>query len=405
MTQKLICLIAAVCILFSSACAKTALEEEIRGVWFSYLEYSSLLQGKDLTAYTAQVKEICKNISQAGFNTVFYQARAFSDAFYPSKLFHWSKYVSGTAGIGPSYDPFAIFIEQAHRQGLKVHAWVNPYRIGDNTNITPDSQAAQWYSSGTGKVLEADGKLYYNPADPEVRAYILDGISEILEQYNVDGIQYDDYFYPTTDPAFDSAFYNGTPDGLAAWRRENVNILIKETYQRVKETDSDLLFGVSPSADIEKNMQSLYADVKTWGKEAGYVDYLAPQIYFGYQNSSMPYKTVLAQWDALCKVPTLLIGLAGYKVGTQDQWAGDGKTEWQQSHDLLSRQYQDAQLCQQFGGVVVFSYTSLFAPDDSVKKAADTECQALSAVFGSQPKQEISIWDSFLWFLQALLPF
>ncbi len=405
MKRKLLCIMAAVCMLFSSACAQTAPEEELRGVWFSYLEYSSLLQGKDQDAYTAQVEEICKNIRQAGYNAVFYQVRAFSDAFYPSKLFNWSKYVSGAAGAGPTYDPFAIFIEQAHQVGLKVHAWVNPFRIGDNTNITPESQAAQWQNSGNGKVLEADGKLYYNPADPEVRTYILDGISEILDHYDIDGVQYDDYFYPTTAPDFDSISYSGTPDGLAAWRRENINALIRETYQTVKEYGSHLLFGVSPSADIEKDMQSLYADVETWGKEAGYVDYLAPQIYYGYQNSTLPYKTILAQWDDLCRVPTLVVGLAGYKVGAEDQWAGNGKAEWQQTHDILARQYQDAQCCQHFGGIAVFSYTSLFHPDAAVKDTANAECQALSAAFGSPQKQEPSLWDSFLWFLQALLPF
>lgn len=403
--QTGLCIILAALLLFSSACAAPDAHDELRGIWFSYLEYSALLQNKEEAAFTAQVDSICQNLKEAGFNALFYQVRAFSDAFYPSNLFDWSKYVSGTAGSGPDYDPLKIFIDRAHHHGLQIHAWFNPYRIGDASNVTAGSRAVQWKNDGSGRVLEWDGKWYYNPADAAVQAYILDGVAEVLDNYDIDGVQFDDYFYPTDNPAFDSISYTGAPEELDDWRRSNVTDFIQKTYDLVKTKKQNILFGISPSADISKNYNQLYADVELWGSTDNYVDYLAPQIYYGYQNSALPYATVLAQWQALCKTPKLLIGLAGYKVGAEDQWAGDGKAEWQQHTDMLASQYHDAQKCANFGGIVVFSYSSLFAPDNTVQETAHAERQALTAAFGSQPQQEISLFQSFLWLLQSLFPF
>lgn len=404
--KKITCMLLTLLLLFSTACAAPAPEQKLRGVWFSYAEYGAFFKNLDKAAFTAQADTICKNVKDAGFNAIFYHVRAFSDAFYPSDLFGWSKYVSGTAGIGPDYDPLAIFIDCAHRQGVQVHAWFNPYRIGSDANVTPDSRAMQWKKDNSGRVLEWNGSLYYNPANTDVQAYILAGVSEVLAKYDVDGVQYDDYFYPTDDPAFDGAWYSGEPEARADWRRENVNILIENTYRIVKKENPALLFGVSPCADISKNYNQLYADVELWGKTPGYVDYLAPQIYYGYQNSTMPYTEVLAQWQTLCKQPDLMIGLAAYKVGKEDQWAGSGKAEWLEHTDILARQYADAQKAGKYDGVILFSYSSLFAPDENAANIANAERQALSAAFGAvQKSSDPSLLQSFLWLLQSLFPF
>lgn len=404
--KKILCALLAALLLVSAACAAPAPEQELRGVWFSCYEYGTFFQNLDKAAFTAQADTICKNVKGAGFNAIFYHVRAFSDAFYPSDLFGWSKYVTGAAGVGPDYDPLAIFIDSAHRQGLQVHAWFNPYRIGNESNVTQDCRAMQWRNDNSGRVLEWNGALYYNPANADVQAYILEGVAEVLERYDVDGVQYDDYFYPTSDPAFDSAYYTGAPERLNECRRENVSNLIKSTYQLVKEKNQALLFGVSPNADIPKNYNQLYADVETWGGTSEYVDYLAPQIYYGYENSALPYSEVLAQWQSICKLPDLVVGLAAYKTGNEDQWAGDGKAEWLEHSDILSRQYQDAQKAEKFGGIIAFSYSSLFAPDEAVSATANAERQALSAAFGA-PQKETSptLLQSFLWLLQSLFPF
>ena len=404
--QCFLCILLAALLLASSACAASIPEQEIRGIWFSYLEYSAFFQNKTKSEFTAQADTICNNLKDAGFNTIFYQVRAFSDAFYPSKLFGWSKYVSGTAGAGPDYDPLKIFIDRAHHYDLQVHAWFNPYRIGDISNVTDGSRAMQWKNDGSARVLEWNGLWYYNPADTDVQSYILNGVAEVLDHYDIDGVQYDDYFYPTDDPAFDSVSYTGPSERLADWRRGNVNNLIQKTYDLVKSKKQDIPFGISPSADITKNNTQLYADVELWGSTPGYADYLAPQIYFGYQNSSLPYADVLEQWQALCKAPKLMVGLAAYKVGKEDQWAGGGKTEWIENSDILARQYRDAQSSNNFCGVILFSYSSLFAPEETISATANAERQALSAAFDApQQPSNPTLVQSFLWLLQSLFPF
>lgn len=381
-------------------------ETEMRGVWFSYEDYAKQLGSLAEDEFMAKADQICKNISSSGFNTIIFHVRAFSDAFYNSSYFTYSKHVYGEAGVAPDYDPLAIMCQIAHENGLELHAWINPYRIGTPSNVTESSVAYAWKMQyGDERVCEVDGKWYYNPASEEVRQYIVEGVREIVQNYPVDGIHFDDYFYPTADERFDKGSYNasGTTLTLNEWRIENVNLLIKKTYDSIKEISPNVVFGISPNADIEKNYSSYYADVRKWGSEAGYVDYLTPQIYFGYENSTMPFDRVLEKWESLCTTPELYAGLAIYKAGNEDKWAGEGKNEWIENNNICARQIEDIRSSGKAKGFMLFTYSPIYGEDTT--ENARAELSAIEAITKADTPNVIekgSVLEAFINMLKAL---
>ncbi len=363
---------------------------ETKAVWISFLEYQSVLQGKSKSQFTNSIKTMFSNIAKDGFNTVFVHVRSHSDAMYKSSIYPWSVYCTGTEGVDPGFDPLAIMVKEAHAQGLRIEAWVNPYRIkgSDNTSkIAKNSPAYGWLNTNRVIVLKGKG-IYYNPADEEVIELIVDGVEEIVRNYDVDGIHFDDYFYPTTDASFDKAHYDaykasGGNKSLAAWRRQNVNTLIKRVYSSIKAIDSTCRFGVSPAGNMDQNYNTLYCDVETWVTNKGYVDYICPQIYFGFNNKTRPYLSVLDEFSRMITRNDieLIVGLAAYKIGTEDTYAGDnGKTEWQNYSDILSRQVIAARGEKNYGGFALYRYDSVYNPASSVKNPVKTELNNLKNI-------------------------
>lgn len=402
--KRLIVLIIAIFILLTAT--SSAEKSEMRGVWFSYQDYKSNLYALSEADYKSKADEICSNIAEDGFNTIIFHVRPFSDAFYNSSLFPYSRFVCGEAGVSTGYDPLKIMCEVAHSRGLAIHAWINPYRIGDISNVTPTSTPVVWREQyGNERVCDYNGALYYNPASAEARAYIIEGVLEIVSNYDVDGIHFDDYFYPTADENFDKASYlaSGSTYSISQWRLENVNALIRGTYKAIKDTNSDVLFGISPSADIEKNYSSLFADVKRWCTEEGYADYVAPQIYFGFLNSALPFKETADKWLDLCIHPDLYIGLAPYKSGFDDKWAGNGKTEWRDSSDILSRQIKYLNGKSNCQGVIMFSYSSLWG--DDITENAKAELKEIRRIFRSKATNQISFMDMIKTILKYMFIF
>ncbi len=335
-----------------------------KGVWINYLEFAAMISGKTMPQYQAQVEQVIDNLTHVGLNAVFLHVRSHSDSLYPSDLFPWSVYING--GNGVDYDPLALFVQLAHQKGVAVHAWVNPYRIskGTLTDLTPEHPAYPWREDGN-HVVEIDEGVYYNPSSAQVRTLVLDGVREVLEQYDVDGIHYDDYFYPTTDEEFDRVAYHqycdrtDHPLPLAEWRRNQVNLLIAGTYQLSRQYD--VMFGVSPAADVDKNYHSLYADVAAWA-QGGYVDYLCPQLYFGfnYPDEKFRFKNLLQTWETLAQSTPLYIGIASYKVGTEDA----GSKEWITATDVLARETELIASSKVADGVCIYHYSSLMKQDD-----------------------------------------
>ena len=359
---------------------------ETKAVWISYLEYQSVMQGKTKTQFRSNIKTMFNNIAMDGFNTVFVHVRSHSDAMYDSDIFPWSAYCSGTEGNDPGYDPLEIMVSEAHSAGLKIEAWINPYRVkgtSDTSKIAKSSPAYKWLD--TGKVIVLDNGIYYNPADEDVIRLIISGVEEIVRNYDVDGIHFDDYFYPTTAESFDKAYYNeykstGGKLKLAEWRRQNVNKLIKEVYSAIKSIDSSCRFGVSPAGNIEQNYNTLYCDVYTWVTSKGYIDYICPQIYFGFNNKSRPYLDVLSEFSKMITRSDveLIVGLAAYKAGAEDAYAGDsGKKEWINNGDILARQVVAAREAKHYSGFALYRYDSLYNPASGVKSAVRAERENL----------------------------
>ena len=359
---------------------------ETKAVWISYLEYQSILQGKSKSQFTSNIKTMFSKLAEDGFNTVFVHVRSHSDAMYDSKIFPWSVYCTGTEGKNPGFDPLKIMVSEAHSKGLKIEAWINPYRIKGNSDtgkIAKSSPAYEWLD--TGKVIVLDNGIYYNPADEEVIELIVSGVEEVVSNYDVDGIHFDDYFYPTTSESFDKAYYNdyksaGGKLSLASWRRQNVNTLIKEVYSAIKAINSSCRFGVSPAGNMDQNYNTLYCDVNTWVTSKGYVDYICPQIYFGFNNKSRPYLDVLSEFSSMITRSDveLIVGLAAYKSGAEDTYAGDnGKKEWINNNDILARQVVAAREEKNYSGFALYRYDSLYNPASGVKNAVRTERENL----------------------------
>ncbi len=324
-----------------------AVHGEIRGVWMSYYEIDVTNEVSDEESYRAYMEELCADFSRYGITDVFAHVRAYADAIYESKVYPVSEYAAGVQGGELPFDCLEIICEVMTENNIRVHAWINPYRVHNGTDInelSDDNKAKQWHNPSSNEDVAIVGeKIYFNPASEKAQQLVLEGAAEILEGYNVAGIHIDDYFYPPDCGDFDSQQYNaylssGGTMSLDDWRRSNVNKLVSSLYSTVKSYGK--MFSISPAGNIDNNYESLYADVELWCK-GGYADMIIPQIYFGFEHSSRPFDECTDDWMALkgqgVKMP---VGLALYKSGTEDTYAGDGINEWNERTDIIARQVQ-----------------------------------------------------------------
>ena len=316
----------------------------MRGVWLSYIELDALLDGANLTTAQTRIAAVMDACRSKGLNTVFFHLRAHGDAYYPSQV--WPTATAAKAVITAGFDPLAYAIEAAHARGLQLHGWINPYRLG----AAPATAGASF---------EKDGVWYLAPNDPTARQSVLSGVREILECYAIDGIHFDDYFYPEGMSATGESFEH-IPDGMdvTQWRQTQVDALISGVYGLCHQYGKP--FGVSPAADIEKNRTVAYADVTRWIAEPGYIDYICPQLYTGFRHESHPFTALLEEWASLPRRSevALYIGLALYKVGlANDPYAGSGRDEWATDTPIIPRQIR---LAEDFAdGYVLFRYDDL----------------------------------------------
>ncbi len=390
----------------SSVGDKTVNYDTIKAVWISYIDFADILTKKSESAFRANFETVCKNAVDFGLNTLVCQIRAFGDAAYPSQYFAWSQMASGV-GKNPGYDPLKIMVELSHKYNLSFHAWINPFRTFLDTQISsvPASTTfKKWYndSSKNGKyIVKVDKRWYYNPGEPEVRKLILDGVKEIINNYSVDGIHFDDYFYPTTDASFDKATFSqyGSGKSLADFRRSSVSTLVKSVYDAVKSKNKNIVFGISPDANVDNDMNKLYADVKLWCSTNGYIDYICPQNYYNYASETTSFTKALTTWNSMVTASKvkLMVGLAPYKIGyKEDYWAclnanrenhklnpdGCGAYGWQTKSagesNILARQYNDCIALKKCGGVFLYSYQYVFNVNGYFKDSATYTQNAVS---------------------------
>lgn len=369
-----------------SSTSYTALNySEVKGVWISYIELAEMMQGQSKSGFRSNIAAVFDNCVSLGINTVYVHVRSHSDAYYKSELFPWSKYITGTLGSDPGYDPLAVMLEEAHSRSLSFQAWINPLRACNTSQMASyGSYPVYTFATATGMAgkyaVDVNGTYYLNPAYEEVTELISAGASEILSNYKVDGLHIDDYFYPTTDASFDSSAYSASGyASLSDFRFANCDRMVRELYSAVKKTNPTALFSVSVQGRIDNNYNQLYADVRKWCTTSGYLDVMIPQIYYGFENTAAPYQSTLDEWEALAKkggIP-LIVGLSVSKVGCEDTWAGGGKNEWRNNHDIISRQLAAAKKCSSYGGFALYSYRSVFSPDSAVSAAVSKEISAL----------------------------
>lgn len=306
----------------------------MRGVWVSSV-YNLDYPTKATTSedeLKKQADEILDNAVSIGLNTVFLQVRPSGDALYKSDIFPWSHWLTGTQGKAPenNFDPLEYWVDEAHKRGLELHAWINPYRAsrGLTWEQLADSNPAKLHPEWVEKYK--DGNYYYNPALEEVRQLVVDGAVEIVKNYDVDGIHLDDYFYPGQDfdDAEEYAKYGQNFDNIGDWRRDNVNKLIKMLDEKLHKVKSDIQFGVSPAGiwankstdprgsntSGNESYVSSYADSLAW-IESGSVDYIMPQIYWEIGHKAADFATLTDWWVEKTQGTgvKLYIGLAAYK--------------------------------------------------------------------------------------------
>lgn len=356
-------------------------DEEMRGVWVSYMELSMENESsKTQKAFEDKFTEIAQKCRESGFNTLIVQVRPFCDALYKSNYFPWSHILTGTQGENPQYDALQIMCDICKENNLKIHAWINPYRVSSNETPSKLSDNNP-YIKNPEIAIKTDNGIFLDPSNETAQQLISDGVKEIAENYDVDGIQFDDYFYPTEDESFDKKQYQAYIEkygkensmSLDNWRKQNVNTLICKVYRTIKSVDSSVEFGISPQGNIGNN-DGLYADVKSWCTCKGFADYICPQIYFSLENPALTFEDCLDSWTSLDfdENVKLYVGLGGYKAGNGEY---DEKT-WLLSDSILADEYDILRNNKSVRGFMLYSYSCL--EDDTAKKEINNLINALN---------------------------
>ena len=328
---------------------------ELRGVWVatvSNIDFPSR-QGLSAAAQQAELVTILETMGQAGLNAIFFQVRPECDALYASSLEPWSRYLTGTQGGDPGYDPLAYLIAEAHARNIEVHAWFNPYRAKANfssTAVAPhpsvtDPQHAHRYGNF----------VWMDPGAASVQAHTRAVILDVVERYDVDGIHFDDYFYPYPEPGVPFpdqltwAEYQAAGGTLARddWRRDNVNRLMRDLSAAIAEAKPHVRFGISPFGIYRPGIPpgitgldqyaAIFADPLRWMEE-GWVDYLAPQLYWPTTQERQAYGTLIAWWSSIARDGrAIFTGNYLSQLGSSAAWTLD---EFRAQIEL-SRQFRD----------------------------------------------------------------
>lgn len=339
--------------------------DEYKAFWFSYYDYTAYrakYKKRNATTFKKYFTQAVKKGKSLGMNCIIVHVRPFGDAMYKSKYFPWSKCISGKQGKNPGYDPLKIMTQVAHANGMKIEAWINPYRVASgSTNykkLSTKNPARKWHNKKKTRrnVLAYKGSLYYNPAKAQVRNLIVNGVKEIVENYDVDGIHMDDYFYPAfsssnVNSAFDAKEYRASTmakgkQNIVSFRREQVNMLVKATHRAVKSIDPSVTFGISPAGNIDNltSRYSYYVDINKWLNSSDYVDYICPQIYWGFKHPYAKFDRVTNRWmnAAKSKKVKVYIGIAVYRAGHNIGAGSAERREWRTDANILKKQVQYA---------------------------------------------------------------
>jgi len=305
--------------------ASAQAKREFRGAWIQCVNGQFLGMSTQTMQQTLayQLDELKKD----GVNAIIFQVRPECDALYQSSMEPWSRFLTGAQGKSPSpyWDPLAWMVEQCHKRGMELHAWINPYRA--KTKTTKELASSHVAIRHPEWVFSYDGQFILNPGIPECRDYICNVVADIVRRYDVDGLHMDDYFYPypvagqSIDDGRQFRAYNNGIKDIGDWRRYNVNVFIKQMYETIKSVKPWVKFGVAPfgiyrnkkSSPIGsntnglQNYDDLYADVLLWVNN-GWVDYNVPQLYWEIGHKAADYETLIRWWNTHAGKRHLYIG-------------------------------------------------------------------------------------------------
>lgn len=337
-------------------------ESELRGVFISYMELNTYIKDKTKEESKKNIDNIVKNIKDNNLNTVILQVRSHDDAIYKSNYFKTSDSI--LLKDNKSYDVLEYFIKRCRKENIDLFLWINPYRITARNKEITETEFAHNYLN-TDIVKKIDEIYYYNPASDVTINHIIDGIKELVKNYKFKGILFDDYFYPSDD--IDTLEYqeyleNNESITIKEYHLNIINNFIKEIHDEIKKLDKNILFGISPDGNIENNYNKNYADVKLWCKEDSYIDFIMPQLYYGFNNENKPFVETANTWANLVtnsKIK-LYFALAFYKVGTYDKYAGSGTDEWVKNSDIIKKQIIISRNISNYNGFALFRYDNLF---------------------------------------------
>lgn len=315
-------------------------QKTMKGVWIATvgnIDFPSK-QNLSVSQMKKELDKIVNMTNQVNLNSIFFQVRPTCDAMYKSKIFPWSKYLTGKQGKAPAgnFDPLAYLINAAAKKNIDVHAWINPYRVTNGTLAKPEKNLNKLHKNNPARknpgivIKHTDGKMYLDPGQPKSRDIVVEGVKELVKNYKIAGIHFDDYFYPGTK-FNDSKSYKkyGKGKKIGAWRRSNVNQLVSKVKAEVHKIKPNVQFGISPAGvwankgnnklgSATRGAQSYYehyADTRKWVKQ-NMVDYIAPQIYWEIGFPPAAYDVLVKWWSNVAKGTNtkLYIGHALYKM-------------------------------------------------------------------------------------------
>lgn len=342
-------------------------EEQFRGVWVSTvynLDFPSK-KGISKDAYKKEYIKLLDELENLNMNAVIFQVRPKLDTFYKSEINPWSEYLSGKQGKSPNWDPMEWMVEETHKREMEFHAWFNPYRVTTAEENTKSIQTQlselsenNWARNNPQYVYRFAGRLYLNPGEPAVIEHINQSVMEVVENYDIDAVHFDDYFYPFKSSGSDWYFseekntfnkYKGGASNVSDWRRDNVNNLVKKLHDSIEEhnknKNTNVEFGISPFAiwghkgssnlvnrengsytpvTSGNSYNSQFADTRKWVKE-NWVDYIAPQVYWTFDEKAAPYAEIVHWWTDVVKDTdvNLYIGHANYRINSS--WKSPGE--------------------------------------------------------------------------------
>lgn len=384
--------------------------QEVRGVWVSNVANIDTPKGKSIDEYKVYLQKMIENMASYKINTMIFQVRPNNDAYYESALNPWSRYITGTEGKNPGFDVLKYVIDEAKKYNIKVHAWMNPYRVS-SASLTQLNMTKEEYLNTLDElnfakrhpehtILDGDQKIILSPSHPEVIDFVAKTIMEVVDNYDVEGVHIDDYFYPYAkipeEKEYEDylAYRENESQSFDDFRRMNVDKMIKRIHDELKKLFSKngkkVLFGISPFAIYRTHSSiveggwdkgsynapgalqcysALYSDVYKWMEEK-WIDYVVPQVYFPFERKDVTYHDLTKWWSTRCEETgtTLYIGMGLYQMGSNEVW---------QNPKEIVNQLAFNQNFVNVKGTIFFTYRDLVKGQNDIKDQALDEIKKI----------------------------